>query len=141
MVGVNRAAIRWDKKAPPDLPTREAARTRFERRLLPIMEESHRDHDAIRLTKRLWKSADGIFTFASHPAVPPTNNRAEREIRPAVVARKNSGGNRSASGAATQAMLMSLFRTCELRGENVEAAMLTLLQARITENHRLKHGP
>ncbi len=37
-------------------------------------------------------------------------------IRPAVIIRKNSQSNRSERGAATQAILMSIFRTLRLRG-------------------------
>ena len=45
-----------------------------------------------------------------------TNNHGERMIRPAVIIRKNSQSNRSDKGAATQALLMSVYRTLKLRG-------------------------
>jgi hypothetical protein len=48
--------------------------------------------------------------------VPPDNNRGERMIRPAVIIRKNSLCNRSEQGAATQAVMMSIYRTLKLRG-------------------------
>jgi len=72
--------------------------------------------DCKRLCKRLVKFRDSIFTFLDDPAVPFDNNRAEREIRPAVIARKNSFHNTSEAGADTQAMLMSVYRTLKLRG-------------------------
>jgi len=50
--------------------------------------------------------------------VPFDNNLAERMIRPAVILRKNSQSNRSEKGAATQAVLMSVFRTLKLRGHD-----------------------
>jgi len=43
------------------------------------------------------------------------NNLAERQIRPAVILRKNSQSNRSEQGAVTQAVLMSVYRTLKLR--------------------------
>jgi len=43
---------------------------------------------------------------------------AERMIRPAVILRKNSQSNRSEKGAATQAVLMSVYRTLMLRGHD-----------------------
>jgi hypothetical protein len=46
------------------------------------------------------------------------NNRAEREIRPAVIARKNSFHNTSNQGAWTQAVLMTIYRTLKLRGQD-----------------------
>ena len=74
------------------------------------------DADCTRLVKRLEKYRHSLFTFLDNAAVPFDNNRAEREIRPAVIARKNSFHNASERGAATQAILMSIYRTLKLRG-------------------------
>jgi len=76
------------------------------------------DSDAKRLVKRLRRYQDALFTFLDYPNVPYTNNHAEREIRPAVIIRKNSLTNRSEAGAHTQAILMSIYRTLKLRGHN-----------------------
>jgi transposase len=46
-----------------------------------------------------------------HHPVDPTNNRAERAIRPAVVARKISCGNKTDRGAKAAEILMSLVTT------------------------------
>ncbi len=65
--------------------------------------------------------AELIFTFLDYGDVAFENNFAERQIRPAVILRKNpdaSGSNRSDRGAATQAILMSVYRTLKLRGLN-----------------------
>ena len=72
--------------------------------------------NARRLVKRLRRYCDALFTFLDHAEVPCDNNHAEREIRPAVIIRKNSLGNRSARGAQVQAILMSIYRTLKLRG-------------------------
>jgi transposase len=92
------------------------------------------DRDAVRLCKRLRRTGDHIFTFLDHPAIPFENNFAERMIRPAVVLRKNCQSNRSDDGAATQAVLMSVYRTLKLRGHDplktLEAALRTYLQTR-----------
>lgn len=76
------------------------------------------DADVRRLSDRLCRSMEGLFTFLSEPEVQPTNNQAEREIRPAVIIRKNSLGNRSEKGANCQAVLMSIYRTLKRRGLN-----------------------
>src|SRR5947208_3266419 len=47
--------------------------------------------------------------------VPSGNNHGERQIRPAVIARKHSYANGSEDGAETQALLMSVFRTLKHR--------------------------
>ncbi len=82
--------------------------------------------------KRLLKHRDGLFTFLDKPEVPFDNNLAERAIRPAVILRKNSQSNRSEHGAATQAVLMSIYRTLRLHGldptKTIAAALRTYLQ-------------
>ena len=50
-------------------------------------------------------------------------NQAERMIRPAVIARKNSYCNRSQKGAQTQAILMSIFRTLHLQKKDTIAIL------------------
>ena len=84
-------------------------------RLADIFGKSYRDKDAERLSKRLAKYNDELFTFLLHSHVPADNNHAERQVRFAVIMRKNYFGNRSMRGAETQAILMSIFRTCHLR--------------------------
>ena len=76
------------------------------------------DGDTRRLTRRLRRYAEYLLTFLDYADVPCENNFAERQIRPAVIIRKNSQSNRSDRGAATQAVLMSVYRTLKLRGLN-----------------------
>jgi hypothetical protein len=52
-----------------------------------------------------------VLRFLDHDGVDATNNLAEREGRPAVIARKLSAGNRTEEGAETHAVLASVFRT------------------------------
>jgi len=56
-----------------------------------------------------------LFTFFDHPEVDPTNNLAERQLRPAVVARKLSCGNKTDAGRRTWQILSSLATTCSQR--------------------------
>ncbi len=81
---------------------------RLNRRVGELAREEHVDPDARRLTRRLCRYAEYIFTFLDYPYVPHDNNFGERQIRPAVILRKNSQSNRSDRGAATQAVLMSV---------------------------------
>lgn len=97
----------------------ESKNRRFDGRLEKlIFEHGSEDRDVKRISDRLTRSMDGLFTFLDEPGVDPTNNQAEREIRPAVVIRKNSLGNRSEKGANCQAVLMSIYRTLKKRGLN-----------------------
>ena len=63
------------------------------------------------LAERIEKFLPELFVFVEDPRVPSENNAAERAVRPCVIARKVSGGTRSAKGSATKAVLMSLFGT------------------------------
>ena len=88
------------------------------RRLWKLADAIYLDSDARRLADRIGKYREHLFTFLYVPDVPPDNNHAERMIRPAVIIRKNSLCNRSEQGAATQAILMSIYRTLKLRGHD-----------------------
>ena len=68
------------------------------------------------------------LTFLDRPEVPFENNHAERMIRPAVILRKNSQSNRSDKGARTQAILMSIYRTLKLRGQDPVASIAAALR-------------
>jgi hypothetical protein len=65
---------------------------------------------------RLRKQQDHLFTFLDHQAVPATNNLAERQLRPAVISRKLSCGNKTQAGARTWEVLTSLAATCRQNG-------------------------
>jgi len=107
------------RKRPDFAPGKLISRVeRLTKRLATLADQEHRDADARRLTNRLRKYAEYIFTFLDYDHVPFENNFAERQIRPAVILRKNSQSNRSDRGAATQAILMSVYRTLKLRGLN-----------------------
>jgi len=98
-------------------PERFASRrTRLTKRLGALLDTPSGNKNVKRLLKRLRRYRDALFTFLDHPDVPSDNNHAEREIRPAVVMRKNSLCNRSANGAHTQSVLMSVYRTLKMRG-------------------------
>jgi len=86
------------------------------------------DPDAKRLGERISRHRDHLFTFLDKPHVPFDNNHAERQIRPAVIQRKNILCNRSPGGADTQAVLMSVFRTLKLRGHDPTNTIATALR-------------
>ena len=89
---------------------------RLNKRLADLAAEEPIDSDTRRLTKRLRKHTEYVFTFLDYDHVPFENNFAERQIRPAVILRKNGQSNRSDQGAITQGVLMSVYRTLRLRG-------------------------
>jgi transposase len=110
------------RKRPDFTPEKYRSRIlRLGRRLDAFIATECADADARRLLKRLRRTGDHLFTFLDYPQIPFENNFAERQIRPAVILRKNPGApgsNRSQRGAATQAVLMSIYRTLRLRGHD-----------------------
>jgi transposase len=70
------------------------------------------------LANNLLKRFNDLFTFIFHEGVEPTNNIAERGIRPAVQWRKICFGNRSDNGAVLTSRLLTATRTCWLQKRN-----------------------
>ena len=79
-----------------------------------------------RLAKHLRHEQPWLFTFLHCPGIEATNNAAERALRPAVIARKTWGGNRTESGARTQQILLSVLSTCRQQGKDSFDRMLSL---------------
>ena len=121
------------RKRPDFAPTRyQSWINRLNRRVGEMAHEEHEDADARRLTKRLRRYGEYLFTFLDHPFVAADNNFGERQIRPAVILRKNSQSNRSDHGAATQAVLMSVYRTLRLRGHDPTMTITKALKTYLT---------
>jgi transposase len=76
-----------------------------------------------KVRRRLWKQRDHLFTFLERVEVPATNNLAERQLRPAVIARKISCGNKTPKGALAWAILASLAATCRQTARSVVHAI------------------
>ena len=70
------------------------------------------------LCQRILKYSHELFTFVDHRLVPPTNNLAERTLRPYVIARKVWGGTRSEQGSIDAMRRASLLLTWRARGLN-----------------------
>ena len=121
------------RKQPDFAPDKYRSRVHLlDKRLTALTRQEPFDGDVRRLTKRLGRHVDHIFTFLDYADVPFENNFAERQIRPAVILRKNSQSNRSDRGAATQAVLMSVYRTLKLRGLNPTKTIADALIAYLT---------
>jgi transposase len=80
-----------------------------------------------KLRQRLVKQRDHLFTFLDHAAVDATNNLAERQLRPAVISRKLSCGNKTEKGARTWQTLASLAATCRQNGASFAGFLIPRL--------------
>lgn len=69
-------------------------------------------HLGIRAIQDIFNSnEDRLYHWVNNREVPPDNNRAERELRPTVIARKVSFGTSSDAGSKTRSILMSVLHT------------------------------
>jgi transposase len=102
---------------------------RLEAALDRLLARQLTEADNARFAKTLRKQRPRLLTFLYHDAVAPTNNAAERELRPAVVVRKTGGCNRTASGAQAHAVLASVLRTCQKQGVDPVAVLKHLLHS------------
>jgi transposase len=69
----------------------------------------HRISGLSRELLRLW---EGLWVFVEREGVEPTNNRAERALRPAVLWRKGCFGTRSEAGSRFVERMLSVSATC-----------------------------
>ena len=109
---------------------RRAKRRRLEADLLALTRPYAHDESAPQqaLAARIERHLSELFVFVTHPGVPSGNNAAERALRPTVIARKISGGTRSAKGTSTMCALRTLFGTWVLRGRDTLQACVELLR-------------
>lgn len=78
----------------------------------------HRDHETEKiraLAREILNDWAAIVAFVANPALPATNNEAERALRIAVIARRLSFGTRTQEGSATYAAALSVVETCRRR--------------------------
>ncbi|MBU2258967.1 MAG: IS66 family transposase [Candidatus Omnitrophica bacterium] len=85
-------------------------------RFWDFVEQPLENQDVDTFRKRLITHKKAIFTFLTHTSIDATNNRAERGLRPSVIMRKVTFGNRSPTGSTNHETLMSLIQTAKLNG-------------------------
>jgi len=115
------------------IPSGEYARLRcrLEERLFDFMAAGYTNKNLKRLSKRFAQSWLDIFRFLKNPSLAWNNNLAERMIRPNVIYRNRSFGNRSDLGAEAHGTFMSLIQTLRLQNKSVsESLRLAFLQHR-----------
>jgi transposase len=86
---------------------------RLKAEIVAVVEAEAR-HCGVRKLQDLFREkAERLYHWVEDRRVPAENNRAERELRPTVIARKVSFGSQSDEGAKTREVLMSVL--CTLR--------------------------
>lgn len=99
----------------------------LERRLTKLLLPRYEEREEEKVAKRFRRQREHLFTFLHHPEVSATNNLAERQLRPAVISRKLSCGNKTERGARTWEVLASLAATYRQRGASFVAFVASRL--------------
>jgi transposase len=103
----------------------EFDRPELQRRLVPLQArlgrllrrgQANPDYKVAGLCRALTKWWPALWTFARVEGVEPTNNGAERALRPAVLWRKGSFGSDSAAGSWFAERLLTVAATCRQQG-------------------------
>jgi transposase len=81
------------------------------------------------LCRGILREEPSMWTFVKRPGVEPTNNDAERAIRPAVLLRKCSQGTQSFRGNLFVERLQTVSATLRRQGRNVHEYLVAALQA------------
>lgn len=79
--------------------------------------------------REVLKVYDALWTFVRVEGVEPTNNAAERAIRPGVLWRKGSFGTQSTAGSRFVETMMTVVATLKQQHRNVLAYMTEVCQA------------
>ena len=128
----------------PRLPDRfragDFSRKELQRRLIPLQARMGRllqrgrespDRKAAGLCRELAKRWDALWTFARVDGVEPTNNGAERALRPAVLWRKGSFGSDSGAGSRFAERLLTVVATCRQQGRPLLAFLVVVAEAAV----------
>ncbi len=96
-----------------------------------ILMDDIENKKVINLQKRIIKHNDELFVFMENPEIEPTNNPAERQLRPNVIMRKIMFGNRSPAGVLAHVVIMSIIQTYMLHGYNPYDIFLLLARNKL----------
>ena len=126
----------------PWLPDRfragEFDRPELRRRLIPLQAQLGRllrrgqenpDHKAAGLCRELTKWWAALWTFARGAGVEPSNDAAERALRPAVLWRKGSFGADSEAGSRYAERLFTVVASCRQQGPPVLDFLVAAVEA------------
>lgn len=113
------ATIYWNIRDTLSQQDWELARSNLEKTKDKLLDQTELQHSDLKVRNRLIKHRQHLLRCLEDPQAEPTNNRAERALRPAVIARKLSCGNKTQNGKQTWQVLSSIAATCHQRGQDL----------------------
>lgn len=114
----------WKTQYHPNLAIFKKQRKRLRvlkaRLLRSLRDGTHCSHQVTaRTCSKIWESRDSLWRFFEQPHVPPTNNHAERQLRPLVISKKLTFGTQSERGSRFIERIFSVVATCKQQGNDV----------------------
>lgn len=97
--------------------------------LEPHRKKSTRNRHFRTFARNLLKLWPALWTFTEIEGVEPTNNRAERGLRGAVIYRKVSLGSQSEAGERFAERMLSISQTCRLQGRSLFGFLVDAITA------------
>jgi hypothetical protein len=83
----------------------------------------------VRTCRQLLKVEAALWLFVTVEGLEPTNNAAERAIRPAVLWRRTSFGSQSSAGSVFVARMLTVVTSLRSQNRNVLSFMIEAIQA------------
>ncbi|MBE9080541.1 IS66 family transposase [Romeria aff. gracilis LEGE 07310] len=83
----------------------------------------------VRTCRKLLQVEPALWTFVDTPGVEPTNNAAERALRPAVIWRRTSFGSQSQAGSEFVARMLTVVASLNAQQRNVLAFLTQACRA------------
>jgi transposase len=94
------------------------------------------DHKAAALCREMRKWWAALWTFARVDGVEPTNNGAERALRPAVLWRKGRFGSDGAAGSRFAERVLTIVATCRQQGRPLLDFLVAAMEAALQGTER-----
>ena len=108
-------------------------RRRYDGKLWKLMQTAPTEgRNITRLTNYIMRFNNDWFTFLQYEDVEPTNNRAERALRPMVIKRRISQQSRGIDNMDSYAMQMSLYMTSISQGQNYVENLSNILKSEVS---------
>jgi transposase len=89
-------------------------------------------HETPGMCRGILKTEPAMYTFIEHEGIEPTNNVAERAVRPIVIHRKTSLGSQSDRGSRFIERMHTASATLKKTGRSVSGFVIDVAHAILT---------
>jgi len=116
--------VTWDRREEMAPAAYASKVLQLSRGVKNLLSRSPPEPEEAAFRNRLARQREHLLGCLQNPAAEPTNNRAERDLRPAVIDRKVSCGNKTRAGKAAWEILRSVTATLDKQGHDLLDALV-----------------